>query len=373
MEMSTFGLTKLIPLQTEDSSQEKAELLFYQAYAQLLAADLYVGLPTEAFGEVKSPDVLLQSAIALLTEAASLYTAEEEQEACTILLARCHHRLGNLEEAVRYAQLGIANPLSLKQVQYGTENGPSNNFQSAIFSATTNSFAPLPRLDFLDPKYFHQTATVFEDEKPIAIAKAEEAYLILAEAYAAQQNLAASKQVLKALLTNSVNKRTKIMLDDSKETRNGGNRKDYPLQAVAVKFDEQGAVKDGLVLDRSKGNIQAHPVSGTHVTGKDIDALATEDETLYLIYLLRQEIFLAEGRRMTDLGIRFPVSQREQLSNTHVTEEHTQAIIPSFVPANRGMDDFTYDTTSGIVTMTYDMNKILIENKSSSHILPFHH
>ncbi|MFD1772258.1 hypothetical protein [Sphingobacterium suaedae] len=373
MEMSTFGLTKLIPLQTEDSSQEKAELLFYQAYAQLLAADLYVGLPTEALGEVKSPDVLLQSAIALLTEAASLYTAEEEQEACTILLARCHHRLGNLEEAVRYAQLGIANPLSLKQVQYGTENGPSNNFQSAIFSATTNSFAPLPRLDFLDPKYFHQTATVFEDEKPIAIAKAEEAYLILAEAYAAQQNLAASKQVLKALLNNSVNKRTKIMLDDSKETRNGGNRKDYPLQAVAVKFDEQGAVKDGLVLDRSKGNIQAHPVSGTHVTGKDIDALATEDETLYLIYLLRQEIFLAEGRRMTDLGIRFPVSQREQLSNTHVTEEHTQAIIPSFVPANRGMDDFTYDTTSGIVTMTYDMNKILIENKSSSHILPFHH
>ena len=371
MEMSTFGLTNLIPLETEDSSQEKAELLFYQAYAHILGADLYIGLPTEALGEVKSPEELLQNAITLLTEASSLYDAESEKEACNILLARCYHRLGNIEEAIHFAELGITNPLSLKQAQYGTENGPSNNFQSAIFSSSTNSFAPLPRLDFLDPKYFHQTSNIFEDEKPIAITKAEEAYLILAEAHAAKRNIDACKQALKDMLTNSVRKRTVIKLNDSKETRNGGNRNDYPLIEVAVKFDAQSAAREGLVLDRSKGDIHAYSISGTHITETDIDAISTQDEALYLIYLLRQEIFLAEGRRMTDLGIRFPISQREQLSNSHISSEHTQAIIPPFIPTNRGMDDFTYDPGSGTVTMKHDMNKVLIENKTSNYVLPF--
>ena len=38
---------------------------------------------------------------------------------------------------------------------------------------------------------------------------------------------------------------------------------------------------------------------------KDNDAL------LALIYLMRQEIFLAEGRRRSDLGIRLPISDVE--------------------------------------------------------------
>lgn len=372
LEMSKFGLAELIPLQTEDADQEKAELLFYQAYAHILGADLYVGLPTEALGEVKSPDQLLESAIALLTEATALYTATGEKEACTILLARCHYRLGNIQEAIRFAKQAIVHPLSLKQVHYGTTNGPSNNFQSAIFSSTTNSFAPLPRLDFLDPKYFHQTANIFEDEKPIAIAKAEEAYLILAEAQVAQLDISTARQTLKALLQNSVDKRPVIMLDDSKETRNGGNRKDYPLTVVSVKFDANSAEVADLVRDRSADAIPAYSVSGTHITASDIDAVVSADDALYLIYLMRQEIFIAEGRRMTDLGIRFPVSQREQLSNSHVTDAHLKAIIPDFIPTNRGLDDFTYDTSAGVVTMKYDMNKVLVEHKNSPYIMPFH-
>ncbi|RZF61491.1 RagB/SusD family nutrient uptake outer membrane protein [Sphingobacterium corticibacterium] len=372
MEMSTFGLEELIPLQEEDVSQQKAELLFHQAYAHILGAELYIGLPTEALGEVKSPRELLETAVAILTEAAHLFSEADDQEACTLLLARCHYRLGNLEEAIEFSREAITHPLSLRQVHYGTENGPSNNFQSYIFSSTTNSFAPLPRLDFLDPKYFHQTTTIFEDEKPIAIAKAEEAYLILAEALVAQQDISAAKQTLKNLLTNCVGKRPTTMLNDSKETRNGGNRKDYPLTAVSVKFDTESVTKEGLVLDRSLGNIPAYSVSGTHITSSDIDAVGTADEALYLIYLLRQEIFIAEGRRMTDLGIRFPISQREQLSNSHVTDEHTKAIIPDFIPKNRGLDDFTYDTASGVVTIKHDMNRILVQHKNSPYIMPFH-
>ncbi|TYP92315.1 hypothetical protein BC792_11790 [Sphingobacterium allocomposti] len=371
MEMSKFGLTKLVPLQTGDVNQEKAELLFYQAYAHILGADLYVGLPTEALGEIKSPLQLLQEAISLLEEASSLYAKAEDKDACTILLARCHHRMGNIQEASRFARQAATSPLTLRQVQYGTQNGPSNNFQSAIFSSTTNSFAPLPRLDFLDPKYFHQTATVFEDEKPIAIAKAEEAFLILAEAAAAQQDIGQTKQILKDLLNDVISKRPVIMLDDSRDTRNGGNRNDYPITEVSVKFDEQTTAKEGLVRDRSKGDIPAYKVSGTHVTSRDIDAVRTQDDALYLIYLMRQEIFIAEGRRMTDLGIRFPISQREQLSNNHVTNEHINAIIPDFIPGNRGMDDFVYDKSSATVTMRHDMNKVLVQNKTSPYVMPF--
>src|SRR5690606_3928370 len=263
MEMSEFGLNKLIPLQKEDVSQQKAELLFFQAYAHILGAELYVGLPTEALGEVQSSNELLENAITMLTEASDLFSETEDQEACILLTARCHYGLGNLEEATQLSREAIHHPLSLRQVHYGTENGPSNNFQSYIFSSTTNSFAPLPRLDFLDPKYFHQTTNIFEDQKPIAIAKAEEAYLILAEALTAQENISAAKQVLRDLLNDCVSKRPKTMLDDSKDTRNGGNRKDYPLTAVSVKFDAASTPKEGLVLDRSSGNIPAYSVSGT--------------------------------------------------------------------------------------------------------------
>ena len=74
---------------------------------------------------------------------------------------------------------------------------------------------------------------------------------------------------------------------------------------------------------------------------------------------------------MNDLGIRFPVSQTEQLSNSNITDEYLGAIIPSFIPLGYGMDDFTVDETTGDVTMAYDMNDILISNKTSPYVLPF--
>ncbi len=371
MEMSAFGLSKFTYDQTPQEAAKKAELLFFKAYAHILGAELYVGIPTTALGVVETPSELFTKAIALLSEAAPLYNTQADKEACTLLMARCHYGMGHVEEASALARQIIASPLMLRQVKYGTQSGPSNNFQSAIFSSTTNSFAPLPRLDFLDPKYFHQTSTIFDDEKPIAIAKAEEAYLILAEALVAQQNIPAAKQMLKDLLSNTVSKRPVVQLNDNKETRNGGNRKDYPLTAVQVKFDAASPAKSGLVLDRKQGNIAAYSVSGTQVTAAMIDAVATEDDALYLIYLMRQEIFIAEGRRMTDLGMRFPVSQREQLNNANVTDAHIQAIIPDFIPLNRGLDDFTYDTARAVVTMAYDMNKVLVANKTSAYIMPF--
>jgi len=371
MEMSEFGLTEVLSADAESTPLQRAELLLYKAYAQLLGADLYVGLPTEPLGPVKTPAELLTGAIALLTEAQDIFQDPDDKRICALLMARAYHRLGDATQAVTRAQEALANPLLLRQVKYGTQTGPSNNFQSAIFSSNTNSFAPLPRLDFLDPKYFHTTAVVFEDEKPIAIAKAEEAYLIIAEAQIAANQLTQARQTLHSLLTETVAARPVVMIDDSRETRNGGNRDDYPLTEVQVRFDADDQPRSGYVLDRQQGNIPAYTVSGTRVTGEDINAAADADGLLYLVYRLRQELFIAEGRRMTDLGIRFPVSQQEELSNANVGSAHTQPVLPAFIPGDRAMDDFTHDTATGTVTMRYDMNKVLIENKTDETIIPF--
>lgn len=368
-EMADYGLQTVLPADTASTDVDKADMLFYKAYAHLLAGELFVGLPIMAKGEVLSPAEHFNLAITALKEAASLQSDANEVAAYQLLMARAYYSLGDKEEASQQATLAKAHPTLLKQVRYDGVNGVSNEMQNYSFSATNNEFAPLPRLDFLDPKYYH-IGTVSQEQKPISIAKVEEAYLILAEAAIALGDLANVKKELLQLL-KVAEQRPVISIDGSRQTRNGGNRKDYPLVEVSVRFDAETPMQEGYVLDRRKGNITVHSVSATKVTSAEIEGATTPNQLLYLLYRIRQEIFFAEGRRMTDLGIRFPVSQTEKLNNSHVTEQHTKARIPSFIPGDRGMDDFTYDTQNGVVTMKYDMNKILVDHQSASEIFPF--
>lgn len=371
MEMCDYGLTKVLPADAGSKPLQRAELMMYKAYAHLLAAELFVGMPATVLGEVLSPEAHFNTAIAILNDAQPLFTEANDRLVCALLRARAYYGLGNAAQARTEANIAIQNPLLLRQVWYGTTNGPSNGFQGNIFTTSgANPFAPLPRLDFLDPKYFNTNPTAALDQKPIAIAKAEEGYLIIAEAMVATNELSSAKTTLKTMLTECVSKRATTSLSDKAETRNGGN-KVYPLIAMKVKFDAASAEKDGYILNRQAGNITAYQVSGTKVTAAEIDAASTQDALLYLVYLLRQEIFMAEGRRMTDLGIRFPVSEREQLGNKNVTSAHTRAIIPSFIPGNREMDDFEINTISGVVTMKHDMNKILVQHKTAPEVMPF--
>ncbi|WP_442588434.1 hypothetical protein ACSBL2_20550 [Pedobacter sp. AW31-3R] len=372
MEMCEYGLTKVFPADAQSTPLQKAEVMMYKAYGHLLSADLFVGMPATPLGEVLSPEAHRNAAIALLNEAQPLFTAADDRLVCALLRARAYYGLGNAQQARSEANTALQNPLLLRQVKYGQNSGLNNNFQGNIFTTSgTNPFAPLPRLDFLDPKYFNTDQVAANDQKPIAIAKAEEAYLIIAEAMVSANELTAAQGILKSMLTDCVSKRATVSLSDKAETRNGGNRKDYPLTAVNVKFDATSPEKAGYVYNRQAGNITAYLVSGTKVTAAEIDAANTQDGLLYLVYLLRQEIFIAEGRRMTDLGIRFPVSQREQLGNTNVKPEHTQAILPAFIPKNREMDDFEVNVATGVVTMKHDMNKVLVQNKTATGIMPF--
>lgn len=369
-EMSEYGLTTVADADKSTTPVQKAEMYFINAYAHVLSGELFTGLPGTAKGAVLSPAQHYAMAISSLDQAISLQTNATEKAAYTLLKARVYYDLGDAAQARTFATAVMATPLLLKQQVFDGQNSASNDFQTYLFSSTTNEFAPLPRLDFLDPKYYN-TGTIALDQKPVSYLKGEEAYLILAEIQVSSNDLTGAKTTLKNLLTDVIAKRPVATFSDVKETRNGGNRNDYPLTAVKVKFDDTDVERAGYVLDRKTANITISTISSTKVTAADIDAASTQDALLYLVYRIRQEVFISEGRRMTDLGIKFPVSQTEQLNNPNVKPSDLIAQIPSFIPKNRGMDDFTNNTASGVVTMKYDMNKVLVGNKTAKEIFPF--
>lgn len=367
-EMATYGLNKIVPNDPTTTPADKATMHFAHAFAYLLSGENFVALPDTALGAVLTSTEHLQKALTLWDVAIAAEPDAAKKMAYTLLKARTYYALGDATNASTEATKVLAQKNVLLQVAYDGLNSINNEMQNGTFIAQPNRFAPLPRLDFLDPKYFN-AGVAAQEQKSIAIAKGEEAYLILAEAQLAAGNIGTARQYLQNMLTDVVSLRTVTAVDDSKETRNGGNRKDYPLTAMKVKFDAGDAARDGYVLNRQAGKVNVYTVSGTKVTAADLTAAATADELLYLLYRLRQEIFMSEGRRMFDLGIKFPVSQIEKLGNKNVRDEHTKAQLPSFIPLSRGMDDFTVD--AGVVTMKYDMNKVLVQNRSAKEIFPF--
>lgn len=368
--MAEYGLRTVLPTDNATKPADSALMYFNLGFAHILSGELFVGLPGAEKGPVMTPAEHLNLAVATLDSAITLAEANStEQMAYTLMKARAFYSLGKADSAVVYAQKAMGVPTLLRQVAYDGVNNVANLMQTYLFSSTYNEFAPLPRLDYLDPKYYH-VGVIANDQKPVTVVKAEEAWFIVAEAAISNNDLVSARATLKDLLTSVVANRPTVQLDDSKETRNGGNRRDYPLKAVLVKFNANDSTRAGYVLNRKAGNIKAYTVSGTKVTATELDAATTQDGMLYLLYRLRQEIFMAEGRRMTDLGIKFPVSQTEQLNNSFVKDADIKAQIPAFIPLNRGMDDFTNDTTTGVVTMKYDMNQVLVENKTSPFIFP---
>lgn len=369
-ELSEYGLSTVVAADKTTTNVQKAEMYFINAYSHVLSGELFTGLPGASKGPVLTPANHYALAITALDQAIALQTDATEKLAYSLLKARIYYDMGDAAQAKTFATAAMSSPLLLKQQAFDGQNAAANDFQTYLFSSTTNEFAPLPRLDFLDPKYYN-TGTIALDQKPVSYIKSEEAYLIVAEAQVSQSDFSAARTTLKNLLTDVIAKRPVVSLSDVKETRNGGNRTDYPLTAVKVKFDADGIERDGYVLNRKTANINISTVSGTKVTADDITAATTQDGLLYVIYRMRQEIFIAEGRRMTDLGIKFPVSQTEQLNNSNVKATDVIAQIPSFIPLAKGMDDFTNNTTTGVVTMKYDMNKVLVTNKTAKEIFPF--
>ena len=366
-EMADYGLTKVAAADPNTTTADRFHLLYIKAYSMILAGDFFRALPIENGGDVVEWDGQMQKAMEVLNDALPLAQNDTDRAFIHTLYARAAHRVGNREEAVSHARQALTLSKDFyRQVRFDSKNGVLSRAQEAIWS---DWFQPLPRLDFLDPKYFQLTST---DQCPITLAKAEENYLILAEAALASNNLVEAKQHLTALLQLVQSRPAQSGINDQLEGRYNGGLKSFPNDPTyRVQASPNDSLRSGLIIDRRPPHLISIPyISGTSVTQEMIDGLDNHDSALELVYLMRQETFFAEGRRPADLGIRLPLCEAEA-ANTGSGAAYTEAWIPSFVPKNYGLDDFTVDDEAKTVTITHNMNRIIVENAHSKDVAPF--
>ena len=375
--MAQYGLEQVAPNDESTSDLQLAQMHFYLGLAYLMGGEYFTNLPITDGGEMKSPAELFQLSIDEFNNTTQLASTSDLAWDARLGQLRAYYRLGDAQNSLNLADEVIAgNPDYVRFVSY--EENTRNDMQFFLFDSEANELAPLPRLDFLDPKYYFIDQAENE-QKPIALLKGEEAYLIKAEIELAGNGLAQAKTTLTGLLNDVIARRPAATFTDP-DNRNGGTNvsvgiDNYPLSdSYAIKFEDNSDPVNGLVLNREGSQVTVPTVSGTHITAADITAATNADELLELVYLMRQEIFMAEGRRVVDLGIKLPVAQNEFDGNGLVDDTHIEPQVPDFITSlgAYALDDFENDEDNQVVTINVNLNRILVANKSSELVLPFH-
>jgi tetratricopeptide (TPR) repeat protein len=362
---ANFGINSVIPDHDPGAAgtATEAELYFYLGYAYLLAAENMTSLPAEPEGVPQGPAVHFDLAISAFTQANSI-AADPSYD---LALARAHYGAGNKQQAVQFANAAISSGPA-DYVRYIEFDGiallTSSTIQNAVYDRQTfNDLQPLPRLDFLDPKYGDLPGI---QESPIPMLKMEEAHLIIAEAHLSDNNLNLAKEKMQDII-GLVDSRPTRAFNETEEGRIGNTM--FPQRPnssnFVVRADANSPFREGLVLDRNEATI-VPTISGTSVTSDMVDALTDGTEALRTLYLLRQEIFFGEGRRMFDLGVRWPVSNVEALNNPNVSDADTQPVIPSYIPTPYfTMNEFDADFDTFEVTIAIDMNRVIAEQRGN--------
>ncbi len=363
-EQAIFGLETVIPENDPDAAgtAREAEMYFFKGWSHLMAGEIFVALPAEPNGPAIAPEAHFNLAIEAFTEANRI----APNVSYDLALARTHYNMGNKSQAVQFAQAVLAqDPEFLRGAEYDGGNGPINAMQLAVYERQSfNDLQPLPRLDFLDPKYGDLPGT---QQSPIIMQSAEEAHLIIAEAHHSDGVLGQFKNELKALL-GLIDLRPVDDFNEVEEGRQGtaGDIVRPDTSAFVVRADADSPFIAGLVLDRTTTTTVPR-VSGTSITEAHIDALtATNVDALELLYLMRQEVFFGEARRMFDLGIKWPVSETEELNNPNITASDIQAYIPPWIPDNYGdINAFEMNRETFEVTIKVNMNRVIAEQRGN--------
>lgn len=366
-ESANYGLDVVAKADATTTEDQLFNLYYIKGYSFLLAGESFLALPVEVGGEVKDWKTNLNLAIETFNEAIKHTSDTDNKAFINTLLARAYYKLGDKTNATAYANAALAiSKTFVKSVEFDGKNAVNSSIQGFVYGT---NFQPLPRLDFLDPKYFQLTAL---EQRPICIAKAEEPYLILAEAFLSENNLAQAKQTMKDLLALVQVRPIQTGINDQLEGRYNGGFKVYPNSSeYVVAASPSDPFRSHLVLDRQVPHLISIPyISGTSVDENMINNATTVDSLLELLYLMRQEIFFAEGRRASDLGIRLPVCEIEA-ANTPSAAPYIEAQIPSFIPLEQGMDAFDIDEIAKTVVIKYNMNKVIVTNKTSEYVMPF--
>lgn len=361
-ESAQFGLEEVGPADPEYTPETEAEYHFFEGMAYLYAAMYFSALPQEELGELVSADQNYRDAITSF-EAAITTNPRPEYH---LAKARAHYYLGEKAEAVAAANAALAMDSDFtREARYDAANGPTNTLQDAIYDrATFDDLQPLPTLDFLDPKYSRLTAS---EDAPVHYLKAEEAYLILAEANITDGAIPAAQDNLEDLLA----------LIDTREVRTINDATEGRTQVTPGSRPNSSSIvvngRPGLVLDRDE-EVDVPSISGTSLTQAEIDAMSDEDEALVLLYRTRQEVFFAEGLRFVDMGVKLVIAENEILQNPNITEGDpaTVAQIPPFIEAViPQLDAIVFTPGSNTAETVIDLNEILVANKDSEFVLPF--
>ncbi|MEM1259471.1 MAG: hypothetical protein AAGH81_13130 [Bacteroidota bacterium] len=372
-EMAVFGLETVGPGDSEYSKATEADYNFYMGLSYMYAGMYFPALPQEPLGPAVTAEQNYLDAIEAIDKAIEL---NPDQTRYLMAKSRINYFLGNKVEAVSAANQALAIDPAFDNVVNFDENAPinvpagtnpSNIMESALYErGTFDDLQPLPTLDFLDPKYSFLSA---EEDAPVHYLKAEEAFLILAEANLADNNVAAAQQNLNSLLALIETREVRSINDaiEDRSQREPGSRPDSSIVVVNG--------RSNLVLNRKSGEIQVPSVSGTSLTVNDIDGLTADDTGLELLYRTRQEVFIAEGLRFVDMGLKLILDENEVLLNGNISENDlgTVPVLPPFLTAVvDDLDSFTYDANTGTANTVLDVNAILVANKSSDFVLPFH-
>ena len=222
-ESAIFGFTTVRERDENTTPDQLAEFYFFKGLAHLLSGMYFKTLPAENNGPPVGSDTHYQLAVEDFDEALSLSTGGDKEVGYHIARARAYYYLGDKANAVAAADAAIAadgNDDYVRFVKYDGANNTlldDNTAQSALFDRASDDLQPLPRLDFLDPKYssFRKTG---DDEDDIPMLKIEEAYLIKAQAELADGNLDAAQETMQAVL-DVVSARPLFTLIDANEKR----------------------------------------------------------------------------------------------------------------------------------------------------------
>ncbi len=358
---ATFGIEEVAPNDPSPAVTPPmvAEMRFLRAMGNLIQAENFSFVPVVENGSAMPANSLIDLAINELTDVVNAAaTPGNIRIAAQFALARAYRLQGDQGSAVAVANAALAlNDEFIFFAEYDTDNLTNTGFVFAVQRAL-NDIQPLPRLDYLDPKYTRMNS-------PIPVLKAEEAHLILAEAAIADANYNSAREYMKdaiGLAVSEAGDRSVVNFTDS-DPRSGRPNSDTLL----VRADANSDAREGLIIPRAGNTIEVHTVSNTSIRDEHIDDLAdTREEFLRMLYLLRQEIFFFEGRRMSDLGIRLPITLREIETNETLTagDQGTAPVVPDYIPMGTGLDTFQID--NGVVTILYDMNRILAQNNVSA-------
>lgn len=365
--LADFVLNDIAPNDETATPEQRAEARYYRGMAYILQGENFSFVPTQTDEAPQPASTLLQRGVDDLVESLNLAPGGEFALAARAGIARAYRGLGDSGQATTHATqaLGVDGSFVFQQMYDATsiENQP----HIFLVLRALKEMQPLPRLDFLDPKYLSRSAG-------IALAKAEEMHLILAEAALAAGQLGDAQQHLADAINLALSRGTTSFVDD--DERLNANLTVRPRDSeILVRADADSPFRAGLVLDRP-GSITVPTVASTSLDADSVLALTEAEDVWHAFHLARQEILFLEGRRMSDLGIRLPMMQREIDQNPNITEGDpgTVVVVPTYIPPTNQMNLFTpstpYDADDNLVetevTILHDLNRILATNQVSA-------